>query len=394
MINASYKRDGQTLTIEFSGRIDASLATDVEKAIMEVLEKEPFEKIILNCERLVYLSSAGIRVVLRLAKKTPAFQMIDVSSDVYSVLDMTGLTEMIPITKAYRHVSIIGCPIIGQGANGVVYRIDPETIVKVHRHPDTLPTINRERELSRAAFVAGIPTAIPYDVVVVDDGRFGTVFELLNAISMADLLIRGEYTVEDVARESVELLKQMADTEVDPNVMSSIRDDALTWIEDVRGILSDEQVEKLQKMISAIPDTNRMVHGDFHIKNVMVQDGEPLLIDLDTLSHGNPVFDLATTYSAYVGYGAARPSKIDNFLGVSHTVTAQLWDLILHGYFADLDEEQIRKEEDKIRLVSALRLMGQPRRHGKENTPEGQETIATYKKIIDELLPHVDELAL
>ena len=68
---------------------------------------------------------------------------------------------------------------IGQGANGKVHRIDRDTIVKVYLNPDALPKIHRERELARAAFLAGVHTAIPYDVVRIEGGGYGSVLESL-----------------------------------------------------------------------------------------------------------------------------------------------------------------------------------------------------------------------
>ena len=123
--------------------------------------------------------------------------LVNVHQELYNILDMTGFTEMMDVHKAYRVLSVENCEVIGQGANGKVYRIDPDTIVKVYLNPDALPEIHRERELARLAFVAGVPTAIPYDVVRIQGGGYGSVFELLNATSFAKLLIRGEKTTDE-----------------------------------------------------------------------------------------------------------------------------------------------------------------------------------------------------
>ena len=63
--------------------------------------------------------------------------------------------------------------------------MDEETIVKEFHNADALENINRERELARTAFVLGIPTAISYDVVRLENGGYGAVYELLNAKSYA-----------------------------------------------------------------------------------------------------------------------------------------------------------------------------------------------------------------
>ena len=159
----------------------------------ELLNKEIGDfkgKLIIDAAGLEYISSAGLRVILRIKKANPDTIIINCTPETYDIFDMTGFTEMMEVERAYRVFSVEGCEVIGQGANGKVYRIDRDTIVKVYLNPDALPEIHRERELARAAFVAGVPTAIPYDVVRIEGGGYGSVFELLNATSFAKLLIR------------------------------------------------------------------------------------------------------------------------------------------------------------------------------------------------------------
>ena len=160
MIRGMYEND--CLKIAMAGHIDSSNAQDAEDEIKKLCEEYPTNNIVLDAEELKYISSAGLRVILRIRKKAPDLKIINVVPEVYEVLDMTGFTEMITVEKAYRRLSVDGCEVIGQGANGKVYRLDPDTIIKVYYNPDSLPDIHRERELARKAFVLGIPTAIPY----------------------------------------------------------------------------------------------------------------------------------------------------------------------------------------------------------------------------------------
>ena len=83
---------------------------------------------------------------------------------------------------------------IAKGANGAVYRYDDETIVKQYFNRDALPEIMQERENSRRAFVLGVNTAIPYGIVRIGDG-YGSLTELLNATSVASLLLTTEAAI-------------------------------------------------------------------------------------------------------------------------------------------------------------------------------------------------------
>ena len=55
--------------------------------------------------------------------------------------------------KKMREISIEGCPEIGRGAHGIVYRTAPDMLVKVYNENVPLDSILKERELARWAFV-------------------------------------------------------------------------------------------------------------------------------------------------------------------------------------------------------------------------------------------------
>ena len=241
------------MKINLTGRIDSSNATEVESKIKEQIEGFSGE-LELDAAELEYISSAGLRIILRLKKANPSTRVINCSSEVYDIFEMTGFTEMMDVSKAYRKISVEGCEVIGEGANGKVYRTDPDTIVKVYKNPDSLDEIHNERELARKAFVMGIPTAIPYDVVQVGE-LYGSVFELLNATSFAKLIKTGEESVDELARQSVEILKAMHGTQLKDSELPSKRQEAIGWAEYCAPYLPEEIGGKLVKMFREIPET-------------------------------------------------------------------------------------------------------------------------------------------
>ena len=275
------KSDNGVLSLALCGRVDSTNAPAVESELEEA-RAAAHESLVLDLENLEYISSAGLRVILRLRKNEPTLSAINASPEVYEIFDMTGFSEMIPVSKAYRRLSVDGCEVIGRGANGMVYRIDADTIVKVYYSSDALPDIHRERELARRAFVLGIPTAIPYDVVKVGES-YGSVFELLNAKSFAKLVDENPADFQHYVDLSVELLKKIHATEVQPEDMPDMRDVAIDWVRFLQPYLPAATWEKLLSMVEAVPVQHNMLHGDYHVKNVMLQNGEVLLIDMDTL---------------------------------------------------------------------------------------------------------------
>ena len=385
------KESGDLLTIFLKGHIDSANAGDVEKEIEEARAQSQTSDLLLDAGELVYISSAGLRVILRLRKQLPDLSVINVSPEVYEIFDMTGFTEMINVQKAYRRISVEGCEVIGQGANGKVYRIDPDTIVKVYLNPDSLPEIHRERELARTAFVLGVPTAIPYDVVRVGEG-YGSVFELLNADSFIKLLTKGKNTLDEVAKMSIDLLKLIHSTEVKPDSMPDMKAVALDWADFLKDYLPEDQYTKLHDLVAAVPEDHHMMHGDYHLKNVMLQNGESLLIDMDTLCYGHPVFELASMFNAYVGYGELDHDITLNFLGIPYEMAEEFWEKSLKLYLDNADEETIRSVEEKAQIVGYTRIMRRRIRRNGFDTEEGRAEIENCKKHLSDLLSRVDSL--
>ena len=390
-MSVTMKTENGRPVVDLTGRVTSANAASVEQEINDALGDYAGKALTLDLGELEYISSAGLRVLLRLRKRFAGMEMVNVSTDVYEIFEMTGFTEMMPISKAYRRISVDGCEVIGQGANGKVYRIDPDTIVKVYYNPDALPDIHRERELARTAFVLGVPTAIPYDVVRVGEG-YGSVFELLNATSFSKLIAADPDGLEGYVRQFVDLMKLIHDTTVKPGVMPQMRDVALDWADFLRDYLPQEKWQKLHDLIAAVPEQLTMLHGDYHTKNVMLQNGEVILIDMDTLCTGHPVFELASVYNAFVGFSELDESVAMKFQGFSADTCRRIWELVLEMYFDDADEETRALHAKQAMLIGYTRLMRRRIRRGGLEDPVGQQEIACYKQHILELLDQVDRL--
>lgn len=384
--------ENNILTLFPEGRLDSGNSEKIEAEINSIIAENSSDNLVLDIENLQYLSSAGLRVVLRLRKKFSGLKVINASPEVYDIFDMTGFTEMLHIEKAYRRLSVDGCEVVGQGANGKVYRLDPDTIIKVYLNPDALPDIHRERELARKAFVLGIPTAIPYDVVKVGEG-YGSVFELLNAKSFAKLIIADAANVDKCVEMSVELLKKIHSTEVKPGDMPDMKEVALNWASFLADYLPEADFKKLYALIDAVPHSDHMLHGDYHIKNVMLQNGEALLIDMDTLCVGDPVFEFASVWLAYMGYSELDHEVVKKFLGIPHEISEEIWNKTLRLYFGTGDEDVLRGYEDRAKIVGYTRMMRRTIRRNGLNTEDGRALIEHCRTRLSQLLGSIDSLS-
>ena len=383
------KFENNVLTIYMEGNVDTTNAEAVGAEFESIRAEHPEGQLILDLEDLHYISSAGLRQILRLKKREKDLKLINCSSEVYEVFDMTGFAEMMDISKAYRKMSVDGCEKIGEGSNGIVYRLNPDTIIKVYKNSDALDDIKRERELAKTALVLGINTAIPFDVVKVGD-KYGSVFELLSAKSLTKLMGEDPDNKDKYIKIFADMLKEIHSTPVKEGLLPSAKKTAMGWVEWLKEHIPAETYEKLHSLIDAIPESNMMVHGDYHTSNVHYANGEAILIDMDTLSTGNPIFEFASIYLAYIGYGELDHSLVENFIKLDWDTANYTFEKLVDLYFEDKDETYKNEVKEHARVIGYTRALRRTiKRH-----PESVDLIEYYRKQLIELVDKTDSLAV
>ena len=388
-MDITYRVDKDILYIAVEGRIDASNAAAAEEKIFSIKKENPGKHTVLDADKLEYISSAGLRVILKLRKEEPKLAIINVASDVYEVFDMTGFTDMVTVEKAYPRMSVDGCEFIAKGANGAVYRYDAETIIKTYFAKDALPEIKQERENARRAFILGINTAIPYGIVRVGE-NYGTITELLNATSVTKLIRQNTEDMTLAAKYYIDMLKSIHAIKVEDGEVPDMKETALAWADFVAPHLPEVQGKKLRALIEAVPKQNTLMHGDYHTNNIMVQNEEPLLIDMDTLCMGHPVFELGSMFNAFIGYSELDHQVTINFFGYTHETAEKFWDMALKMYLGTEDEEVCRSVAEKAMIIGYTRMLRRAIRRPEE--ADSPAKIARCKEMLAELLSKVDTL--
>ncbi|MBO4880024.1 MAG: ATP-binding protein [Clostridia bacterium] len=378
------------IVVPISGRIDSNSAPAAEAGIRAAIPGGA-DNLVLDAAKLEYISSAGLRILLRLRKEYPELTVINVSSEIYEILDMTGFTEMMKVEKAYRMLSVEGCECIGRGAKGAVYRLDDENIVKVYFDSDALDGIKNEREMAKLALILGVPTAISYEVVKVGES-YGSVFELLNARSLSQILAQEPESFDRCVKDFAGLLKKIHSIEVPAGKLHDIRPKALGWVKRLGNAVSEDVKEKLRKLILAMPDRSTMLHGDFHPKNIMLQNGEALVIDMDTLATGHPIFELCSVYNALLGFSEYDHNVVKEFQGFDRGLSERFYYAALSEYLGTTSEPKLREVTDKARILSYARLIGRAVQKGALETEKGRAEIALWKGELLELLKTADTL--
>ncbi len=384
-----FKEKNGVLEIYLEGRIDSQNAAEFEAEIMKVMDSHPSMDLLVDATDLAYISSAGLRALIKMRKRIgKPIRIREVSPEIYEIFETTGFTELFQVERKMRRVSVEGCEVLGEGFYGTVYRLDPETIIKVYNSPFALDLIQNEKKMARAAFISGIPTAISYDIVRVD-GHYGAVFELLDCRSFNDIIIDEPERAEELLQQYVAFLKQIHDTVMKPGTAPSAKQRFLDYVDVIRESLPDDIYHKLKKILETIPESDHVIHGDYHMKNVMLQNGEPMLIDMDNISLGHPIFDLQALYVTYKAFGEDDPGNSEAFLGMSSELTDFIWKRIKELYFETTDPEVLEKKEDQIRVVAGVRFMYLLVVSGMKETELGKlrikHTVEHFRELLDKL---------
>ena len=89
--------EGNNLTITLEGRLDTNTAPDLEK---EVESLDGIENLTFDFEKLEYISSAGLRIILALQKimnNQGSMTIKNVNDEVKEVFEITGFSDILTI---------------------------------------------------------------------------------------------------------------------------------------------------------------------------------------------------------------------------------------------------------------------------------------------------------
>lgn len=95
------KNGADGIVLELSGKLDTNTAPELENAISNLLISEEVKNLELNMEKITYLSSAGLRVLLSTQKKINMLQgqlvITNASKTLKEVFEITGFMGILTI---------------------------------------------------------------------------------------------------------------------------------------------------------------------------------------------------------------------------------------------------------------------------------------------------------
>ena len=94
----NYTKEASKLTVVPEGRIDTLSAPELEKKLVEILGG--VTELVLDMAKVEYVSSAGLRVILKIQKimlRQGKMKLISVNESVMEVFEITGFSDILNI---------------------------------------------------------------------------------------------------------------------------------------------------------------------------------------------------------------------------------------------------------------------------------------------------------
>ena len=280
----------------------------------------------------------------------------------------------------FKPLSIEGLTPFAKGGTGECYRLDGDTILKLYYEDFPEERIIREKECARAALIAGVPTAISYEMVLVGN-RKGIIYEMVQGKTLTETVREDPSRVADMGQLFARIARTLHQAEVRkqdlPGVTKAIRDAAekMTYApEDTR-----------KQVFSFLDELDRhrcYVHGDFHPNNVIMTKDGPMLIDMGGFSIGCPLFDPATTFFSLFESPEARQGGRSSFNGLDQAEARAFWQGFSDEYFGPGADGEAKNLLNKIVLLKKLRFEVL---YGSRFSPEygeaiRSEVLSTFRK--------------
>ena len=237
---------------------------------------------------------------------------------------------------------------IAVGRTAEIFAWGDGRVIKLTR-PDFPPYLaDQEWRNALAAWQLGVHAPRPFELLEIN-GRRGVVFERIQGPNLIQSLERNPFQLVSYARL---LARQQAVLHAIPAVMFPSQHERIWRNLETSTFLTGDLKKRLLQRLEALPDGDKLCHGDFHPENIILAAQGPLIIDWEGCMRGNPSADVAVTrlWMRYVvTFGA----------GAAGWLLRQAGRLFEHAYLAEYNRvapAPADHQEAWIALVVASRL--------------------------------------
>jgi aminoglycoside phosphotransferase (APT) family kinase protein len=185
---------------------------------------------------------------------------------------------------------------LGNGREAVVYALDDDRVVKVFRDIDAGDRARAEYATGVLLHAHGWPVALPLEVTEYD-GQPALISRRVHGVDLNQTLTRAPWKIASVADQlaavQVQLHRLAAPAQLPPLhtiVEARVRSN---------NAVPRELVNAALATLASLPTGLRMCHGNLHLGNVLIENGQVMLVDCSDASAGDPNAEVAHTLVRY-----------------------------------------------------------------------------------------------
>lgn len=257
--------------------------------------------------------------------------------------------------RDYQQIDMSEWTLVGGGFNGEAFvsSAHPGLMLKIIRTDmGSAQKVEQEFYAAQTAYQAGLPTPKVYEIV--RDGKdHGYLCQIIEGKkSFSRLCADDPDRIPEYATLMAEYGKALHNMPIVPNEYVIPMKTLLKQALQSSALVTDEQRERLQALVDAMPETRNCLHGDFQPGNIILAGGQHYWIDLGWLSQGWYMMDLAHLYKMMV-----EDSIIPQVQDLTHMTRQQMidfWNAFAVAYTGTKDVESLNRE---LRPYAALDLI-------------------------------------
>ena len=340
---------------KLKGEIDSFNAKEFEDDLLKCHSEKG--DLLLDASELSYMSSSGIRALVKLSRLQKEVRIDNVNDTMFSIFYSSGLTEIFTINREMLKMTNDNWDVAGVGATGTVYKINNDTAIKVYKEGTKFEYVNQERELARQAFICGVPTIIPNRNVMVGD-QYATIIELVNSVSLGEAFMDSSDNFDKLMDDYVRMIKDLHSIEDKKEYFPNLQDLWLRSEHMVREGLEADDAELVVDIYKNSKRSRNLLHGDIHPGNVMISDGEMVLVDMASMSTGPDILDVITVFRlSMYGKDVGLLNAAEESMGFKKEMFERFWNEFAKRYYETEDEDVIEEITRQMYYITALDLM-------------------------------------
>jgi len=200
-------------------------------------------------------------------------------------------------------------PKLADGRTAEVFAWGEKQVLKLYR--DGWPRREAEFEHSQALASQQTGYRVPLVGEIIEiEGRVGILYERVDGSTMLEQIIKKPYRFPHFSRLMTDLHLEMHQR--DAEHLEPVRERLAGKIQAVQAFDEDTQTTLLRHLFS-LPEESKLLHGDFHLDNILLTASGPVIIDWIDATLGHPLADVARTV-VICTYGVPPEERFGRFI--------------------------------------------------------------------------------